>query len=332
MKGLTHFVSGVAVASCFPQAVQNVNEGSGWLLVLGGVCGILSDTLDFRFGRFFARHDREIRPSEHGFDPQEIADALAEAINSAQQTGGPYRIKLHTLRVGADWWRQYFVEFDSENREVIVRLGPIVNTGQIPLPRSLPATPREGRARVDCRVIQQYDLMTRVDIFSGPSFSMIRRAPDAVEVLFIPWHRNWSHSIPVTAALGLLLALAFGPVAGWIGALAFGFHILEDQFGKMGSALFWPFNRERFKGFGSMRSADALPNFGTVWIALTVILWNLNRFADPPAFSVSLPVFLLAMLGIPAAFIALGTWLTRDEEPETEQRTDADEYGEEVSA
>ncbi len=329
MKGLTHFVSGIAVASCFPQAFENVAHGSGWLMVLGGVCGILSDTLDFRFGRFFARHEREVRPRERSFDAQEIADQLAEAINEAWETGRPNQIRLHTVRLGADWWRQYFVEFDTEHREVVVRPGPIVNTGQVPLPGSLPRNARIGRAPVRCDMIQQYDIVTRVDIFSGPSFRMIRRGPETVEVLFIPWHRNWSHSIPVAVLLGLLLGLFFGPVAGWIGALAFGMHILEDQFGKMGSALFWPFYRERFAGTGWMRSSDALPNFGTVWTALAVLVWNMNRFSDPPVFTPDPFRYVLYMFGIPAALIAVGIWLTRGEE-EADALTDADEYGEEV--
>jgi hypothetical protein len=61
MKGIAHFISGVAIATFFPEVVRQAADGS-LLPVLGGVAGILPDTLDFKFVRYFERYDLEIDP------------------------------------------------------------------------------------------------------------------------------------------------------------------------------------------------------------------------------------------------------------------------------
>ena len=70
MKGITHFAAGVAVASCFPQAVQAGTEGSPLYFILGGAAGLIADTLDFKFFRFVYRHDLEVIPDPLRPDPQ----------------------------------------------------------------------------------------------------------------------------------------------------------------------------------------------------------------------------------------------------------------------
>ena len=60
MKGITHFVSGVAIASCFPVAVDSIYQSKGLLLPLGGLFAILPDTLDFRFTRYLWKSDKVV--------------------------------------------------------------------------------------------------------------------------------------------------------------------------------------------------------------------------------------------------------------------------------
>ena len=48
MKGIAHFISGVAAASFFPWSVQAAVEGNPMYFILGGAFGILPDTLDFK--------------------------------------------------------------------------------------------------------------------------------------------------------------------------------------------------------------------------------------------------------------------------------------------
>jgi len=78
-------------------------------------------------------------------------------------------------------------------------------------------------------------------------------------------------------------------------------HILEDQLGFLGSNLLYPFTRARTRGFGLVRSGDAIPNFLTVWSAALVIVFNLDRFSAQPGL---IPPWLLgAALALPVAVL-----------------------------
>ena len=86
MKGLTHFISGVAFGTFFPSAVAAASAGS-FVLVLGGVGGILPDTFDFKFARFFEVFDVEIEPDHQKPDPNAMAAEVARAMERAHKEG-----------------------------------------------------------------------------------------------------------------------------------------------------------------------------------------------------------------------------------------------------
>jgi membrane-bound metal-dependent hydrolase YbcI (DUF457 family) len=144
-------------------------------------------------------------------------------------------------------------------------------------------------------MVHTYDEEVKVDIFSGPSFKFERRG-DQLTIHFLEWHRRWSHSLTLAAALGLgaggiaalLEFLAQGGntrtslYVGLVVALGLLGHILEDQLGFMGSNLWYPLTRDRTSGLRLLRSGDAIPNFLTVWSALMLILFNLDRFSAQP--------------------------------------------------
>ncbi len=184
---------------------------------------------------------------------------------------------------------------------------------------SEPAGDSEGRARVDGRIHHSYDEEIAVDIFSGPSFRFERcwlpnpasgEKEPAVRVLFLPWHRRWSHSLTLAAALGAAGWLLLGWQAGAVVAAGMAAHVLEDQLGHMGSNLLWPLTRRRTPGLRLLRSGDALPNVMAVWVALVLTLWNLNRFAPQPAWDGGR--FLLLALGLPMLVIAgIAAWRRR---------------------
>jgi membrane-bound metal-dependent hydrolase YbcI (DUF457 family) len=324
MKGITHFVSGVAIATFFPYVVEQGASG-GVLPVLGGIGGILPDTLDFKFARYFERYDDEVDPDPVHPDPQLIAERVAAAMRTAYETGKVRNIMLHTIRMGADLWRQYSVRFNPEAGEVVVRIGPLVNTGQVPLAGSEPEQ-AEARVQVGVPMVHTYDAENKVDIFSGPSFAFERQG-DAVHVHFLDWHRRWSHSLTVAALGGVLVGVIVGLLGGWTlglyAGLCFGLgfagHVLEDQLGHMGSNLLWPFTRARMPGLHLVRSGDAIPNFLTVWTALAIILLNLDRFSDEPLLPL-LPCLLVA-LGLP--WLVLGGMYVRQRlqrKPEPEEK------------
>jgi len=304
MKGIAHFISGVAVATFFPQAVQAAAQDLSFILVLGGIGGILPDTLDFKLARYFEPVDYSVDPDPTAPHPQAMAETLARALDQAFE-GEPVTVQLHTMKLGADLWRQYRVLFDPEAGEVIVHIGPLVTTAQVPYPGSEPLESAEGRAPVSAPLRPTYDAETVVDIFSGPMLTFQRRG-DAVDIIFLPWHRRWSHSLTLALGLGLPGAL-FSPLHGLVLGLGALVHILEDQLGHMGSNLFFPLTNRRVPGLKLLHSGDALPNFLTVWLSLVLILFNLDRFSAAPLLT-PLPYFVTTLI-VPWTLILGASWL-----------------------
>ena len=157
MKGIAHFAAGVAVASCFPEAVTAGAAGNPLYFILGGVFGLLPDTLDFKFYRFFYGRDIEVIPDPLRPDPKMIADAVAGAVLGACETGKPVRLKLNTIRLGADLWQSYSVKFDIPSKRVVVAYGPVVDTGGNPVESQarMPAEERSERTGLPSSVITQ---------------------------------------------------------------------------------------------------------------------------------------------------------------------------------
>ena len=56
-------------------------------------------------------------------------------------------------------------------------------------------------------------------------------------------------------------------------------HTFVDQLGHMGTSLLAPFQKERTPGMGLLHSGDPFPNFAAVWLACTIVFWNLSRVA-----------------------------------------------------
>ncbi len=245
--------------------------------MLGGFFGLLPDTLDFKFARYF-EHASHIDPDPAHLDPQIMADAVAAEIDRAAATGQAARVQLHNIPLGPGRWRQYQIGFDADRNEVVISLGPIVNGSQAPLDIT---GQRAARAAPAAKLIYTYGENMTVDIFNGPSFAFVPRA-QGVEVQFLPWHRSWSHSFTLAAILGVLMALLLqSTTAGLVAFVGMAAHIVEDQLGYLGSNLFWPITKERSAGARLLHSGDAIPNFLAVWTALVLLLFNLDRFSAP---------------------------------------------------
>ena len=286
MKGISHFITGVAVGTFFPDAVHAAMDGS-FILVLGGIGGLLPDTLDFKFARFVEEPDILVDPHPEKFESQNIADAIAAGIDRVGTMHKKQILKCNTMRLGPDWWQQYAIQFDVKNSQVNVKLGPIVNTSQIPLPESLREHP-EGHAKIHVPLLPTYGEFTTVDIFSGPSMALEWRN-GRVEIDFIPWHRQYSHSLFMALLFGALCGLLFVAIgnsmaltAAFIGFGAVMGHVLEDQLGYLGSNLLWPFTKVRSTGLKLIHATDAIPNFFTVGTMVFLIIFNLDRFSPQP--------------------------------------------------
>jgi len=291
MKGIAHFVSGLAAVSFFPVAVEAAQAGNPLYFLIGGAAALLPDSLDFKFYRFFYRYDRVLALDPRQLDFQVLADGLADALRQAAEQGR-FRVKLNTLRLGADLWRQYRVHFDQAAGLIRIDPGPAVSTGQVPQADEAEAY-APGAALLPVPVRQGYDAVTTVDIFDGPGFEFLRESDGVVRIHFLPWHRSWSHSVAVALVVAAAAAWLAGLPAGWVALTGFMVHVLEDQLGFMGSALFFPFSTMRVPGLHWMRSGDALPNLITVWLALTVLFWNLLRFGEQAGCGIRLAPYLL---------------------------------------
>lgn len=303
MKGIAHFISGVTVASFCPWAIEAAQNGNPVYFILGAIAGMFPDTADFKFYRYFYRYDVYVEPGPTDLNPQSIADAVAAAISKAAETGRPVRVKLSTVQLGADNWRQYRVQISSERNDVRVQFGPIVSTGQVPQRGTLPSSRPVGIAGFSASIHSAEKPVYTVDIFDGPGLEFIPKEKGRIEIGFLPWHRSWSHSLP----LGLLLA-AVAACCTWKASVvvlgAYLAHVIEDQLGHMGSNLFFPFNRKRISGLRRMHSGDALPNFATVWFCGLLIFWNLYAAAPHSLYQFSFFEMILFAFGIP--FVVLG--------------------------
>ncbi len=334
MKGFSHFMSGVAVASFGPWAIEAAKNGNPIFFILGGACGILPDTVDFKFYRFFYKHDIYVEPDPKAPDPQYVADEFARAVAMAVDGNRYVRVKLSSVRLGADFWQQYSVKIDNEKLEVQVKFGPVVNTGQVPVAGTENRYPAVARAKLKAKVIQTYDAALKVDIFDGPTIGLKPMDNGDLDLEFLPWHREWSHSLTVGAMLGVLVgALAYfvsGLTMAWqcfvTIAACYGVHVVEDQLGHMGSNIFFPITKLRTPGLHWMHSGDGLPNFLTVWTCCLLIFWNLYRAVPNPTYHFSFIHLMMVGLVVPGlVFGALRWLLTRGQRVVVKAGDDADD-------
>lgn len=281
MKGIVHFVSGVTVASFCPWAIEAAQNGNPLFFIIGAVAGLLPDTIDFKVYRYFYKYDVIVVPDAVQLDPQPVADAVAGAITRVATSGKPVRIKVCTIPMGANAWRQYRVEIDPAAGAVRVQFGPVVSTGQVSQPDTVPARRTMGVATFSGSVVPLYDPVYTIDIFDGPGFRFYRNATGRVEVDFLPWHRTGSHSLVVAVVLAALVSF-WSWQAGIVLFAALSVHILEDQLGYMGSSLLFPLSKKRQPGLRWMHSGDAFPNFAAVWMGGLLIFWNLYAASPAP--------------------------------------------------
>lgn len=323
MKGLTHLTVGVAWASCWPSVVTSGATGHPGLFVLAAACGILPDTLDFRFLRYLYPHDMEVIPDPRQPDPGLIATALAHAVGRAMATGKCMRVRLHTVRVGSGLWQQYRLRFDVAAQQVQVDYTGVVNTSQEPVTaEGADEKPGSCRIKLPCPVALEYRAETDIDIFDGPTFALEPMPDGRVRVRFIPWHRQWTHSLVIAAAVGVAAAAAGGVMAGIVAGGAWALHVLADQAGFLGSNLFYPFTRQRTPGRQIAEADHPWVNVVMIWLSSLLVLGNLSRQAEPPGLGVSFPALLLLGGLLPLGAAALvSRWLLTGRRPSDHQRS-----------
>jgi LexA-binding, inner membrane-associated putative hydrolase len=302
MKNIAHFATGLVAASFVPGVMELAAQGS-LLIALGGACAMLPDVLDFRLLRYLQRRDVNIAPDPAQPDPQPIAEAIATQIRQAVLDGRPHVVQLYPARKSAAEWVSYTVIFDVAHSEVVVRMD-------------------EGGAEARAHagpMVDPYDNPLRVDELGGPTlaFHPMHTAQDepvpgngvlqstvsthtgnpepsstslcsqtCVRVDFLPWHRQWTHSLLVALCLGLLAGWLIEPLAGIVATLGYAAHVLVDAAGHMGVNLFAPLTHRRSTGLKLYHSGDWIPNLVVVWASLTLVLLNIDHARDLPLIAV----------------------------------------------
>lgn len=335
MKGITHFLTGVATASCFPDPVRAIYTTKNFFLPLGGMFGVSCDTLDFRFARYFWKHDYVVSISEEDLDAKAVAEAYVKALEQAWTEKRPVYLKVNIVRLSGSFYRTFNIFLDEKRKEVTVMIGSIKTMSHvmerldylpsyetmkksideagvrktleslIDLLPSVPGSRPDNQfytMKFNAEINNTYYQDTEVGIFSGPDFGFIPEG-DRVRIDFIPWHRQWSHSLTGAVLLG---PIGFAIYAGWsnlfagdlkgffnpmaiqaffMAILAAWSHILVDQTGHLGSNLFYPFTKNRSQGLSWTTSASTFPNLMVNYISIAVIIWNINAFAPVPTFT-----------------------------------------------
>ncbi len=297
MKGLTHYIVGVAIATFFIDAVQMTIFDKSWILLLGGVFGILPDFMDFRFARYLIVHDYEVTPGHKDLNPRVVSETVAKAIDEAAEKSKSIKIKLHSMKVSRDFWRQYSVQFDTDKKEIITKIGPLVTTGQVPQPGTAPKGDKAiAVAKYKADINHTYHLATNIDIWHGNDWEFVPEG-DKIRVDFIPWHRKVWHSFTAGLLFGPIGFLIYGDwsammsgdvlgfftaQAGWLAALiiVLGFwgHVVCDQLGNLGSNLFYPFTKKRARGLKMTSASDPFSNISFVYASIALIIFNFNAF------------------------------------------------------
>jgi membrane-bound metal-dependent hydrolase YbcI (DUF457 family) len=276
MKGLAHFVSGIAAASFLPGVAEMSAEG-GYPLVLAGLGALLPDVLDFRLARFLQSADVELDVDADRPDAQAMAEQIRAAVDQASGGRRPVILRLPAARTRSGLWRRYTVGL---GRAVRVRIGPLVSTSG-GLVRSAAADGDEAVAMASQEVAPDYGYAVIVDAFAGPTIAL-ERMPGGVRATFLPWHRAWSHSLLLVAVLALGISAVSHPLYGMLLGTGAVVHIAGDQLGFMGSNLLWPITYRRTRGIGLFHSGDALPNLLTCLLGGMLLACNLGRDGPTP--------------------------------------------------
>ncbi len=346
LKGLTHFLTGVCVATFFPSVIYAAYDPDlillTTLLPIGGLFGYLPDFLDFKLSRYLEREDYVVNPGYYELDPWRVAKTIAQCINEAYVSEKAVKLKLETLRLPNGMWRRYSILFKTKEREVWVKIGPLISTGLEVQRGSEPEEEKVAVVKYKPKLNYSYESTTNVDIWDGPTFQF-RREGDEVFADFIQWHRRWSHSITIGFAFGLFFGLAVGfsylfigisltdlEILMLIGVISGGIwgHVLVDQLGWLGSNLLYPITGKRTTGFGLTRSMDPMANFITVYILTILMLWNINRFAPAPIIPLGHFMFFILLLVLPIAILISATYIWEKRHPEEDKSWDEEELEE----
>jgi membrane-bound metal-dependent hydrolase YbcI (DUF457 family) len=266
MKGITHFCTGIAVASCFPYAIEIASLGNPICFIIAGIMSLIPDTIDFKLLCFLKHIDCRIVPEHENFNPQLIADEIANFVELSHETNRRKDLRLCSIRSSPDKWFEYSVTFKGQ--QIIVQENGNKQES------------KRGVASAALPFHCKYESTMTATIFVGPTITMTPKAHHT-QVDFIDWHRGCTHSFMMAIVLSIIAAIVFNTTVGIIAFTAYSSHILLDQIGHMGSSIFWPFNKRKINGCSMCHSDSRFANIFTVTLSILIIFANSFYFQYP---------------------------------------------------
>lgn len=297
MKTITHLMSGLAVASCFPVAVTEAAAGNPLYILLGGGAAVLPTLIDNGLIHHFTPFDAELIPDPLDPDPQLIAQAVADSIDTAQR---PFQMRIHRIRLDRNRWQSFKIHLDPSTQAITVTLTQIVNQAdQLLRPenesdRPISATATfESPLRLECAAAIEVGARQEAHLKLSPAADR-----NSVTVELAPWKRKASHSIAMAMVFAVAVGTLWNPLAGLILFSGYSVHLLLDHLGFMGAALLWPFRRQRIGGLKHLQAAHTWPNVILIWLSTLVVYINLAINTTPPLSPPVNPLRLLVLGGL----------------------------------
>lgn len=308
MRGIVHFMSGLAVVSCFPAAVTAAAGGIPLYFLLGVFASLLPDMLDSRILRFFWRYDAGIVPDLLDPDPQMIANAVAEAIDRASEWRKPFRLRLHPIPLPCHHRMQYRLRFDPACRQVTVSILNTRECDRISVSGTA-VTTHSDAAVFEPNVQLDYTAAIEANGSDGFDIEMTPNRHGVVTPVYMPWLRQSSHSVTAGILLAAAATLVWGPLAGIVIFCSYVIHLLLDQAGAMGCNLAWPYSARRTPGLKMPGLSGASVTFTVIWISALLIYINLVNAIGTAHSPIPNPLRLLLFAG--AFPLMIMTWMQR---------------------
>ncbi|MDA3798626.1 MAG: metal-dependent hydrolase [Kiritimatiellae bacterium] len=281
MKGITHFFSGIAVASCFPYAIESAIAGKPMCFIVAGFMSLIPDTIDFKLLCFLKHVDYRIAPEHKEFNPQQIADDLARAINNSHAMNKSQIVRLCSIRTSPDNWFEYSVTF--KGCEIIVHEG-----------NDEKKSDKVGTAKTGVPFHCSYNSTVTASIFTGPTITIIPKEGHTL-IDFLDWHRSFTHSFTFGLVLSLIISI-FNIQVGIIGFCAYSSHILIDQLGHMGSSILWPFKKQKIVGGALCYSTSTFANMFITLTAILITFANIFYYQNPTQLLVATRIVIIPII------------------------------------
>jgi len=278
---------GLAWASCWPSALQSASENNPIPILLGALCALLPDTLDFWIAQPFHKPDIHIVSPPEAPAPLMIAEALTQALSKSHKSRLRLDLVCYPMPIGPDQWIPYTLYFDAPRRHISVMVAG--------------ANPCNAVAAAPVGFITAFP--GRIIVCDEPLSLRVEPLPDGrVSFVSMPSDHQWSHSLVIALASGILAAGAWGLTAGIIAGGAYALHILTHHLGYSGTALLWPFKKNCQPGFQWITPRqNPKMDFALLWLALLLLAGNIIRATSPVIDGPSLLQLLLFGGAIPLA-------------------------------